>query len=146
MIAALAVPLAASVITLGAPSASATPSVVPDILSATCHTGQVCFFADINFAPSGEPNQVLEYTVTHSDWSSQDDPAHVCGGIITHTWNDCASSVKNRTQDTMYLWTDAHCTGSRHRLNPGASIADLRSIGMNDQISSDRVNNGAPNC
>lgn len=140
---------------LGAAPASAAPAspvlaspaaATPDILSSGCVTGYVCFFADNNYSPSGGSKQVLNYSVTHVNWANQNDPADVCGGIITHTWNDCASSLQSHMQSIMDVYPAAHCSGTPLEIHPGEDIFNLGDYGMNDKISSDKVGSLMPGC
>ena len=131
--------------------ASATPAspadATPDILSSGCITGYVCFFADSFYSPSGGSRQVLNYSATHDNWANQNDPADVCGGIVTHTWNDCASSLQSHMRtNNMWVWTDSHCSGMPLEIHPGEDIFNLGDDGFNDVISSDKVGSGQAGC
>jgi hypothetical protein len=145
MMLAFVIASAVSIIALGAAPASASPSV-PNILRAGCVSGYVCFFADSNYSPSGGGSDVLNYSITHVDWSQQNDPAGVCGGITSHTWNDCASSLQSHMQSNMYAWSAAHCSGVQLAIHPGEDIFNLGDFGMNDKISSNKLNNAQPGC
>jgi hypothetical protein len=139
--AALASPTPAS------PALASPADATPDILSTGCIVGYVCFFADANYSPSGGSKEVLNYSATHVNWATQNDPADVCGGIVTHTWNDCASSLQSHMQSIMYVWSDAHCAGSQLEIHPSEEIFNLGAeYNMNDKISSDTLSNSQPGC
>src|SRR5262249_19961253 len=73
--------------------------------NAGCNDFRTCYYADINLSPSGGANDVLNISGLNQNWQDIPEPAGVCGGIITHTWNDCASSVlSRRTSTTEYAW------------------------------------------
>jgi hypothetical protein len=129
-----------------------TSSPALAVTRATCPgVTWVCFYADINDSPQGSANDVLALSANHSDWAQISDPAHVCGGIITHTWNDCASSVDGLFRTlTMYAWTNSGCQGMRLNIPPNTDYPDLRSVmggqDFNDVISSDKVGNSSSGC
>ncbi len=138
-------PIAAIVVAFGALSAAWAYN---GSTQSGCNTGHVCYYADANRAPNGSAHQVLNIGGDVRDWTNIPDDANppVCGGLITFTWNDCASSIWARgTTQTEYVWTDAFCLGTRKPIAPGDIFNTLSST-FNNAISSDRDGNNGSNC
>jgi peptidase inhibitor family I36 len=90
-----------------------------------CSPGRVCTYWDISYGGS-------MYYYTGPYWTCIN---------VGYPWNDQISSVAN-TVSTMRVefWTDANCGGIHTIANYGGrsgdGLADLRTYGMNDAISS----------
>lgn len=125
-------PIAASIAVLGVSSpAWATQT------SSQCHTFNVCFYANADYQPT---SSILNVNDDQSNWTTIKDPAHVCGGIVTHTWNDCASSVHSRfTANYMCVYQNSDFQGSNLDIFPGENLSNLANNNFNDGISSDKV-------
>lgn len=134
VVAIAAAPVAASMVAL-----SSSPALA--ILSDGCNTNYVCFYANSNYNPYGHANDVLNYSITHVDWSTQSDPARICpggGNPASGTWNDCASSIGSDSATLMGVYDDAHCYGNSIGVQPYQDYSNLNtSPSLNDRISAD---------
>lgn len=133
-------PIAASIAALAISSpalAFSTPGA--------CNNFQTCYYANINFQPTSSILNVGREDITN--WKNIPDGGHVCGGIITHTWNDCASSIKDRqTSVDMCNYANANFVRPLLITIPGETISDLGAHSFNDVISSNKFVGDPRNC
>ena len=57
------------------------------------------------------------------------------------TWNDCASSIFNPSTCDLLLYKDVDYGGPHVTIPPGQVVQNLKSLGMNDAISSSKFVN-----
>src|SRR5450432_2066154 len=114
-------------------AASGASRALAGVITGNCpSSGVTCLWADKNYLPTDEK---LSLQGTNPDYRIFGDPADDCGGLVSHTWNDCASSVQNRfSATTFYAWSNIHCAGVQFPIVAGRNIADLSSVGHNDEI------------
>jgi hypothetical protein len=135
-----AVPIAASIAALAASSPASAYQ-----LSTQCNNFQTCYYANADFLPT---SSILNMgRESHSNWVNIADTGHVCGGIITHTWNDCASSIKDRqTTVDMCNYQNADFVRPVLITIPGEQLPNLTQNNFNDAISSNRYVTNPNNC
>jgi hypothetical protein len=127
-----ALPVIAGLATLGASSPAMAWSA-----PATCNNFQVCYYANANYGPSSSVLNIGQED--NSNWANIPDNGRVCGGIVTHTWNDCASSIKDRmTSYYMCNYANADYAGPYLEAAPGDSFSNLVNDEFNDEISSNK--------
>lgn len=135
-----AVPLIASMAALGAASPASAYTI-----SNTCNNYQTCYYANADYQPM---TSILNMgRERQPNWQNIADTGHVCGGIITHTWNDCASSIRDRqTSVDMCNYANADYVVPVLITIPGETLPNLQNNNFNDSISSNKYVTNPDDC
>lgn len=139
-------PIAAVILVAGQTPASAV-TYFSSCPTTTGSQGYVCFYGGMNWTPWNNGSDVIGLQGTNPDWIAFGDVSadNVCPG---DTWNDCASSDRNRFSSNMYVWRDVNCQGGWFLLPSGQDYSDLSSKtyspsgSVDNSISSDRMTSG----
>jgi len=135
-----ALPVAAAIALFGASS-----TAYAHTLQTSCSSFHICYYADANFSPTSSILNVGQEDI--SDWTTIADTGRVCGGIISHTWNDCVSSIKDR-MSTFYMcnYQNSGFSGNFLEAAPGEQFVDLVNNNFNDEISSNKFVSSTTPC
>ncbi|HET9894331.1 MAG TPA: hypothetical protein VFQ44_05310 [Streptosporangiaceae bacterium] len=119
---------------LGAPAVA----VASENTGNACLSRFVCFYANSGFGPT---SAILNIDSNETNWANIGGAPDACGGITSHVWNDCASSIKSMfATNTMWVWSDSSCVGSMLQVLAGETFSNLGNNNFNDIISADSVN------
>ncbi len=125
--------IVAGTLALGAPAVAQASENTGN----ACLSKFVCFYANSAFGPT---SAILNINSNETDWSDIGSAPNACGGITSHLWNDCASSIKSMfATNTMWVWANASCGGAMLEVDAGATFPNLVNNNFNDIISADSV-------
>lgn len=141
----ISAPIASVLLLVGA----AAPASAVTYFSSCPASGYACFYGNSNFTPWNGSNDLIGLQGTNGDWGAFGDISAdgSCSGEST-TWNDCASSDRNRLSNDMWVWRDVSCQGAWFVLPSGVDYSDWStksfspSGNVNDNVSSDRMSAG----
>jgi hypothetical protein len=128
----------AAIAATAAPAHAAAPAA-----TAACPSGKVCVYADANYFDGP-----ATFRTTNANWGIFGSSGACKAGSTAAkddtngSWNDCMSSVRNRTADTMTFFVNAGCLGTWFNLRAGQeypNMSEITSYNFNDKISSDFV-------
>jgi hypothetical protein len=103
------------------------------VVGGACGTYQVCYYGNINYAPTSEVLNIGQQDV--GDWTNITPGASVActqGGGNGNNWNDCASSIKSKmTTNNTCVYENVSYEGQWLLITHGARIPDLTQVGRN---------------
>jgi Peptidase inhibitor family I36 len=121
--------------TANAESADSAASLAPEITTpvepaiSTCEATYLCFWVGNEY--TGSRGRVSGDNPTWTRFAQPNCPSG--------TWNDCASSAKNRgTSCTAHVYSDVDYRGTHHAIGRGGDRPFLAFYWLNDAISSNR--------
>lgn len=126
----LVVPLGVLAAAFMALAIAPTPASAATNPLEACPQGYFCVWSDVNYTGA-----MGKFKSDNNDWRKF--PQAACP---SKTWNDCASSMFNRTDKVVdvYDWVNHNAGGKKVYLFPGQHTSDLRVWGFNDLATSNR--------